>query len=130
MNKKTIIVALLTPLISTVLFCGCATMQPQRVPRTAVFNEDEYATYAGDGTATITGQAFVKTRGGDVKFGAGNKVFLNPVTTYSTEWYQKYVIGGIPSPNQTRGCTNTIGAPSLMAMAILNSQISRPENTI
>jgi hypothetical protein len=74
---------------------GCAT-PPQPVKRAAQFIESEYAPYGLPGTSTITGQAFLKTRGGDVKFGAGNIVALNPVTSYSTEWYEKYVIQGLP----------------------------------
>lgn len=65
-------------------------------PRLAVFNEAEYAPYVGEGTVSIYGDAFLKTRGGDVKKGAGNEVFLNPVTSYSTEWFERTIIGGQP----------------------------------
>lgn len=61
-------------------------------PRLATFDESEYAPYAKPGTGSISGQAFLKTRGGDVKYGAGNEVVLNPVTTYSTEWFQQAVL--------------------------------------
>jgi hypothetical protein len=59
--------------------------------RTAPFDPGEYAPYERSGTASISGQAFMKTRGGDVKYGAGNDVYLNPRTTYSTEWYEHAV---------------------------------------
>lgn len=72
-------------------FCGCALPSPQ--PRRAVFDETEYAPYAGEGSCAIEGQAFLKTRAGDVKYGAGNDVWLNPVTTYSREWFERNVIG-------------------------------------
>lgn len=49
------------------------------------FSEEEFAPYAKKGTATIVGQAFLKTRGGTVKYGAGNIVELYPVTSYSSE---------------------------------------------
>jgi len=47
------------------------------------FDETALAPYAATGTATITGQAFLKTRAGDVKYGAGNKVALIPDTPYT-----------------------------------------------
>lgn len=76
-------------LAATIMACA-----PIPQPRLIPFNEAEYTPYAQPGTATITGEAFLKTRGGDVKKGAGNKVYLNPVTSYSTEWYQRGVLGG------------------------------------
>lgn len=81
------------------IICGCA---PAIHSRLMSFNEAEYAPYSGAGTASIYGEAFLKTRGGDVKKGAGNKVFMNPVTSYSTEWYQRQIIGGqiLEQPDQ------------------------------
>lgn len=83
-------------LFAVVCLVGCAAPQRQIYQRQAQFIESEYAPYAGTGTATIKGQAFAKTRGGDVKFAAGNEVFMNPVTTYSTEWFDQWVIQGQP----------------------------------
>jgi hypothetical protein len=53
------------------------------------FPEEEYLALPrmGSGTASITGQAFLRTRGGDVKTAAGEQVILNPLTSYSKEWY-------------------------------------------
>lgn len=77
-------------------FALCALLAVSMIgcvyPRMATFVEAEYAPYAEPGTGSISGQAFLKTRGGDVKYGAGNEVYLNPVTTYSTEWYQETVL--------------------------------------
>lgn len=64
-------------------------------PRMVQFDEAEYTRYGSDGTGAITGQAFLKTRAGDVKYGAGCTVILNPVTSYSTEWYTRWVVGGV-----------------------------------
>lgn len=50
---------------------------------------DEYAAYRAAGTATISGQAFLTTRGGDVKRGAGRAVTLDPATRYAREWYEQ-----------------------------------------
>lgn len=56
--------------------------------RVAVFNEAEFVTCEGEGEGAIVGQAFLKTMGGDVKYGAGNVVYLYPATAYTREWFQ------------------------------------------
>ncbi|MCC7012976.1 MAG: hypothetical protein IT454_10470 [Planctomycetes bacterium] len=81
----------LAPLALVAAVSSCVS-PPQS--RRAVFIESEYVPYAETGTGRIEGQAFIKTRGGDVKYCAGNTVWLNPVTTYSTEWYSRGVVGG------------------------------------
>jgi hypothetical protein len=78
-------------LLTAMLLVGCLA-QPQ--PRQAKFNLNEYLPYGGTGTAGIYGEAFLTTPGGNVKKAMGNKVYLNPVTTYSTEWFQREVLGG------------------------------------
>ena len=50
------------------------------------------ASLAPAGTGTITGQAFLKTRGGEVRFGAGNMVLLIPSTPYTEEDYVRAVV--------------------------------------
>ena len=69
---------------------GC--MPPPRViPDPVVqyppISAEEYAPYLKAGTAQVTGQAFLKTRGGDVKVGAGSPVTLDPITSYSRPWW-------------------------------------------
>ncbi len=56
--------------------------------RPAPFNPGEYSSYGKAGTGRISGQAFTKTRGGDVKFAAGNVVLLTPKTTTSRAWLE------------------------------------------
>jgi hypothetical protein len=73
-------------------FTGCAIMQPQ--PMSTPFNEADFARYATRGNSVISGQAFMKTRGGDVKFGAGNTVTLLPVNPYTTEIRERVTIRG------------------------------------
>jgi hypothetical protein len=58
------------------------------------FTESEFAPYEASGKSAITGQAFLKTRGGDVKYGAGCTVTLLPVTSYTTEIRQRATIAG------------------------------------
>lgn len=68
---------------------GCAAPKA----RTTVFDPAEYVPFSRTGTGAVEGQAFLKTKGGDVKVGAGEPVYLNPVTAYSTEFYETYVVG-------------------------------------
>lgn len=82
--------------VPLVLFTwGCSTPTPQRLSRMA-FPEAEYRALPKAGTATVRGQAFLKTRGGDVKPAAGNQVLLNPVTSYSLGWYEKSYLPKLP----------------------------------
>lgn len=76
-------------LLSSLCAVGCGP-----AARQATFNEAEYLPYGHPGSASIAGQAFLKTRSGDVKYGAGNDVYLNPVTSYSTEWWNRSVVRG------------------------------------
>jgi len=64
------------------------------IQRQARFINDEYAPYRLPGTSVIHGQAFLRTRGGDVKFAAGRTISLNPVTSYSTEWFELGIMQG------------------------------------
>ena len=68
---------------------GCAP-----IPRNVAFNEADFAPYAAGGTASISGQAFLKTVGGDVKYGAGNTVFLMPHNSYTEETWNRALIRG------------------------------------
>lgn len=84
----------------TLCLTACAS-KPKPYVRTAPFVVDEYAQYSGEGDAAIEGQAFVKTAGGDVKPCAGNNVILNPVTSYSAEWFEHAIVKGetVTSPD-------------------------------
>jgi hypothetical protein len=80
----------------TLFIGGCAYTAPAPSihRRVQTVNEAEYTPYMGEGTASISGQAFLKTRGGDVKYGAGEAVVLQPVTTYSKEWWTVSIESG------------------------------------
>lgn len=81
-------------LAAAALCAGCANSQPQ--PRLAKYDPAEYAPYERDGTGSVVGQAFLVTKGGDVKLGAGRPVSLHPVTSVSTETHEREVIGYVP----------------------------------
>lgn len=69
---------------------SCAALQPYQMQTVSV--PGQYSIYAQQGTAIITGQAFLKTRGGDVKYAAGNTIFLIPITPHTEEYVSVAVI--------------------------------------
>lgn len=70
-------------LCSQMLVAGCAAQKV--VPVRTAFTDSEYDRYSGAGPCTLEGQAFLTTRGGDVKYAAGRKVTLIPYTYYLVE---------------------------------------------
>ena len=87
-------------MIAVVALVGCGSANYQasgpRMIQRPPFPVSEYEKLNKTGTATITGQVFMTTRGGDVKYGAGETVRLNPKTSYSDFWYQtgkRYING-------------------------------------
>jgi hypothetical protein len=71
---------------------ACSALAACASPYTikTVFNPADVAWSQQPGTATIYGQAFLRTRGGDVRTCAGNKVILFPKSAYTTEIYHVY----------------------------------------
>lgn len=47
------------------------------------YDEKDFFPFLKKGTSSITGQVFLKTRGGDVKYGTGNQVLLFPITPFT-----------------------------------------------
>lgn len=62
---------------------GC--IATQMVPVTSGMTDAEFAHYTGNGPCTVAGQAFLRTRGGDVRYGAGSAVTLIPDTSLLRE---------------------------------------------
>jgi len=54
------------------------------------FNPSDAEPYMLPGNCTITGQAFMRTRGGEAKTAAGLKVELYPATPYFVERYEHW----------------------------------------
>lgn len=72
------------------ILTACA-VGPQVPPTmTYQFAEALFTPYAGVGTSNITGQAFSKTKGGDVKYPAGESIYLFPDNPYMTEALGKF----------------------------------------
>lgn len=94
---------LLFALLFAATLVGCANQQTRSTVQRIPFPANEYSQLAKEGSSTLRGQIFMKTRGGDIKFGAGQEIFLNPVTTYSNQWYEEIYLKGIPlSPMDDR----------------------------
>jgi hypothetical protein len=66
---------------------ACSTTPPPVATKYPPIDPAWYEPYAAGGTATVAGQAFLRTRGGDVKVGAGSQVTLDPATPYSAAWW-------------------------------------------
>lgn len=88
--KKTRFAALF---LSAALLTACANQKPVDRPS---FPVDEYAQLQKTGTGKVAGQVFMKTVGGDVRYGAGSDVYLFPVTSYSDFWYQTNYVSHQP----------------------------------
>tara|TARA_R110001583_G_scaffold39090_2_gene125632 strand:- start:142 stop:666 length:525 start_codon:yes stop_codon:yes gene_type:complete len=92
MRKKSSITSVVFT-IALLVLSGCA--QQQKLQSRIPFPQEEYDALPKTGSARVTGEAFLKTVGGDIKYAAGNTVYLNPVTSYSKEWFQKQYVQGI-----------------------------------
>lgn len=80
-------VIILSSCSSTGTMIADAFAKAQDVGRvTAPYDEAAFAPYAAPGTAVVTGQAFEKTNGGDVKYAAGYTIRLLPATPYSNDY--------------------------------------------
>jgi len=67
-----------------------AEQKMKRIP----FPVAEYNRYAGTGKGTIKGAIYVKNAYGEKVLGKGTRLYLNPVTSYSNQWYSESYIGG------------------------------------
>ena len=93
-------------LVTPLLACGGAStaIRPPAPPKVkALFDASSLEWSKTPGTGKVTGQAFLKTRGGDVKKGAGNVVYLVPACTYTKEWVTLRHFGQMvqPAPEAT-----------------------------
>jgi dipeptidyl aminopeptidase/acylaminoacyl peptidase len=66
--------------------------RPPRQPRRTRFVASEFEPYGGPGDGVIEGRAFLIEPDGGRVFCQNETVFMNPVTSLSTEWYERNVI--------------------------------------
>ncbi len=62
----------------------------QRIP----FPEAEYSSLARTGTGRVVGSIYLTTPSGHKIYGKQTRLYLNPVTSYSTQWFEKSYLGG------------------------------------
>lgn len=74
---------LLSALFICLLLSACASAPPHIMKNT--FDEADLVKYSYDGKATIEGQIFLKTQGGEVRYGAGERIRIIPATAYTKE---------------------------------------------
>ena len=79
-------------LFALILSACATTSDPGFTPLS--YSEAEYAPFIGRGTASLRGQAFLKTKGGDVKKGAGNEIYLMPATDFGRQRVREEFVGG------------------------------------
>jgi hypothetical protein len=58
------------------------------------FPASEYHALARTGKGTVKGSIYVKDLYGEKVFGSGTRLYLNPKTSYSKQWYKKSYLGG------------------------------------
>ncbi len=69
-----------------VALAACATGP---MPMVTQFSPETQEACSGTGTGTITGQAFRRTLGGDVRYAAGNEVILMAADAHTREFAQR-----------------------------------------
>jgi len=79
--------------ISTISNTNISTTIPNRMERVH-FSLDEYNRLATRGNGTVKGSIYLKNAYNKRVLGANTRLYLNPVTSYSKQWYYKSYLGG------------------------------------
>jgi len=69
---------------------AAASQKVQRIP----FPAAEYSSLARAGKGTIQGHIYLQDAYGNKIYGAKTRLYLNPVTSYSRQWYEQSYING------------------------------------
>jgi len=67
--------------------------QTSKLKRIA-FPTSEYYPYSGVGKGTIKGNIYIENSSGQKVMGSETRLYLNPITSYSDQWYEKSYLGG------------------------------------
>lgn len=68
--------------------------KPQIVVERIPFPKKEYKELNRTGKGTINGYIYVESPYGNKIYGKNSKLYLNPITSYSKQWYRESYIGG------------------------------------
>lgn len=63
------------------------------IPRVP-FPADEYARLKKSGSSTVAGKIYLTNADGQRIYGRHTRLYLNPVTSYSKQWFEESYIGG------------------------------------
>jgi len=86
-------------LTTSLLIAGCTTVE---VPINSSFSSKDVSWFNSQGTNTIAGSAFLRTKGGDIKTCAGYDVTLLPYSDYASE-RMAYIYGNANEGYRTLG---------------------------
>ncbi len=67
---------------------------PAKKMERVTFPVSEYSSLARSGKGTVKGSIYVKDAYGKRVLGANSRLYLNPITSYSKQWYDESYIGG------------------------------------
>lgn len=83
---------LLVLFFGMLILCSCSDSDktPEGLPRNVKFREAEYIPFQKNGTGRIRGRLCVLNNENRRVCLSEQTVVLNPVTDYSTEWYERY----------------------------------------
>jgi hypothetical protein len=65
------------------------TLEPLNIIQRIPFPTAEYQALARDGKGTINGYIYVEDTYGKKIYGKNSKLYLNPITSYSKQWYKE-----------------------------------------
>jgi hypothetical protein len=86
---KTAFIFALICIIGVAMLLGSASSPSTRVRAASPkLPDSDFDRYSGVGKCSIIGQAFLKTRGGDVKYGAGETVMLMPDIPFLNQMHE------------------------------------------
>lgn len=96
--KTTLLASLLAALSVAFTACTVPAYNPPPPPAMkAAFHAEDYKPASDKGSGRITGQAFLRTRGGDVRTAAGQQVVLYPATDFTRELSAFLAVGISPA---------------------------------